>query len=145
GNMNITESVTNENVYEVCAGSEATVTFRDRTQLNCLPPQELTGLNATRRWRRFVYGVVNTITEGGAADQILVGGNPVAFPFNNTAAPMVSGNSLTTSAPPFTNNNTLAIRIPATAQVGQEFHIRMQYWNVCNQYDDGVGAPPVNG
>lgn len=154
GNMSIlhgpTGTGTELDPYEVCAGSATTVTFNDLTQLNCLPPQELTGLNATRRWRRFVYGVANSngadpITEGGPLDQIEIGGSAVSFPYNATGAPMVSGNSLTTSAPPFGNNNTLTIRIPATAKVGEEFRVRMQYWNVCNQYDDGVGAPPVNG
>jgi gliding motility-associated-like protein len=145
GNMNLSETATGAVIYEVCAGAATTVTFTDRTVINCLPPQELTGLNSKKRWRRFTYGTTTSITEGGAADQILVNGVSTAFPFTPTTTPAVSTDNLTSSAPPFANNNTLSITIPATAQVGEEFHIRMEYWNICNVYDDGVGVAPVNG
>lgn len=146
GRLVLSETATSAVVYEVCAGASTTVTFTDRTVINCLPPQELTGLNAKKRWRRFTYGTTSTITEGGASDQVLVNGVATAFPFQPTVTPVVSAEPLANSAAPFApNNNTLAVTIPATAQVGEEFHIRMEYWNVCNVYDDGVGVPPVNG
>jgi hypothetical protein len=145
GNMVLSETLTGAAIYEVCAGATTNVTFTDRTIINCLPPQELTGLNSTRRWRRFTYGTFSDITEGGPTDQVLINGTNVGFPFMPTTTPDVSANNLATSAAPFGNNNTLSITIPATAQVGEEFHIRMEYWNVCNVYDDGAGAPPPNG
>lgn len=135
GDMNLSETSTGVTVFEVGAGVSTTVTFTDRTTLNCLPPQELTGLNFTKRWRRFVYGTFNTITGG-----VLVGGAPVTFPFVPPGMPTVSGEPVSSSSPPFATNNTLTISIPATAQVGEEFHIRMDYWNYCNQFTDGDAA-----
>ncbi|MDH4092473.1 MAG: hypothetical protein OEV24_18590 [Cyclobacteriaceae bacterium] len=130
------ETATGANVFLVCAGASTTVTFTDRTTLNCLPPQELTGLNFTKRWRQFVYGTTNTITGG-----VLIAGAPVGFPFTPPGMPEISGEPLVASGPPpFPNNNTLAISIPATAQVGEEFHIRMDYWNFCNKFTDGDPA-----
>lgn len=135
GDMRLSESVTGANVFEVCAGASTAVTFRDRTTLNCLPPQELTGLNFTRRWRQFVYGTTNTIT-----GTVTVGGTPIGGPYIPPGMPLVSNQPLTTSNPPFANNNTQIITIPATAQVGEEFHIRMDYWNFCNQFTSGDAA-----
>ncbi len=135
GDMEISETATGANIFEVCAGASTTVTFTDRTTLNCLPPQELTGLNSTKRWRRFVYGTTNSITGG-----VLIGGAPVGFPFTPVGMPEISGEPLAISDPPFANNNTLSITIPATAQVGEEFHVRMDYWNFCNQFTDGDPA-----
>ena len=129
GDMDLSETVTGATIFEVCAGASTVVTFTDRTTLNCLPPEELTGLNFTKRWRRFVYGTTNTIT-----GPVLIGGAAVGFPYTPAGMPQVSGEPLAISSPPFANNNTLTISIPATATVGQEFHIRMDYWNFCNQY-----------
>ena len=130
------ETATGANVFLVCAGASTTVTFTDRTTLNCLPPQELTGLNFTKRWRQFVYGTTNTITGG-----VLIAGAPVGSSFTPPGMPEISGEPLVASGPPpFPNNNTLAISIPATAQVGEEFHIRMDYWNFCNKFTDGDPA-----
>jgi gliding motility-associated-like protein len=135
GDMDLSETVTGAPVFEVCAGASTVVTFTDRTILNCLPPEELTGLNFSKRWRRLVYGTTNTIT-----GPVLIGGAAVVFPFTPPGMPEVSGEPLASSVPPFANNNTLTISIPATAQVGEEFHIRMDYWNFCNQFTDGDPA-----
>lgn len=136
GNMQIVEQNSGANVFEVCEGVATTVRFQDRTVLNCLPPQELTARNHPQRWRNFTYGVVNTIT--GA---VLVGGAPIGGATTLPAVPLASAQPLATSAPPFANNNTLDITIPATATAGQEFHIRMNYWNQCNPYPSD---PSVN-
>jgi len=136
GDMVLSETATGAPIFLVCAGASTTVTFTDRTTLNCLPPEELTGLNSSKRWRQFVYGTTNTIT-----GPVLIGGAAVGFPFIPAGMPEISGEPLAFSAPPFANNNTLTISIPATAQVGEEFHIRMDYWNFCNQF--GVD-PPVD-
>ncbi len=136
GDMELSETVSGAPVFEVCAGASTVVTFTDRTTLNCLPPEELTGKNFTKRWRRFVYGTPGSNITG----PVLIGGVPVGFPFTPPGMPEVSGEPLDISTPPFANNNTLNISIPATAQVGEEFHIRMEYWNFCNQFTDGDPA-----
>jgi len=132
GNMRITETVTNANIFEVCAGASTAVTFTDRTTLNCLPPEELTGLNFYKRWRSFQFGTFNNITGG-----VTVGGVPVVGVYTPPGMPEVSTEPLSVSSPPFANNTTAIITIPATAQVGEEFHIRMNYWNYCNQLTSG--------
>lgn len=134
GEMRIAETVTGDNIFEVCAGVSTTITFTDNTQLNCLAPSELTGVNNGQRRRRFVYGVVNTIS---GPNPILVGGVAQAYPFNG---PVELSNMplLVESPPPYPNNLTLPITVPATASVGEEFHIRMDYWNFCNPFP---GAP----
>ncbi len=134
GGLGLSETATGAPVFEVVSGSSSTLTFTDRTTLNCLPPHEPNGFNASKRWRTFVYGTTNTIT--GA---VLIGGAPVGFPFIPSGMPEISGESLATSTPPFANNNTLAITIPATAKGGEEFRIRMDYWNYCNQF--GIDPP----
>lgn len=136
GQLDFTETGTFRNVFEVCAGVSTTVTFTDRTRLNCLPPQELTGLNASKRWRTFVYGTSNTIT-----GSVLIAGSPQAFPFTPGGSPQISTEPLASSAPPFPVNVTQNITIPATAKVGEEFRIRMDYWNFCNQFP---GSAPVS-
>ena len=140
-------------VFEVCAGSTATVTFTDRTNLNCntLPPDVTiaSNINNRRRWRQFVYGgtgVLNTITGG-----VVVGGTPVATGTGLTGAvisynlsggaPLGSGGGTDTPAAdptyvtPPTPTQTLNIVVPATAQTGEEFVITTRYWNVCNRFD----------
>ncbi|MEJ1241755.1 PKD domain-containing protein [Chryseolinea sp. T2] len=129
GDMVLTEQNSGANVFEVCEGVATTVRFTDRTRLNCLPPQELTALNSPQRWRNFTYGVVNTIT-----GTVLVNVTPIGAPLTIPAAPLASPQPLATSAPPFGVNNTEQITIPATAKAGEEFHIRMNYWNQCNPY-----------
>jgi gliding motility-associated-like protein len=140
GTLNLSESATGATVFEVCAGATTNVTFTDRTRLNCLPPQEITGKNSTKRWRRFIYGTTNTIT-----GTVLVAGTPQAFPFGAAAAPDISGEPIANSNPPFASNLTQAITIPATAQVGEEFHITMQYWNFCNQFTSGAAPVTFEG
>jgi gliding motility-associated-like protein len=140
GVMQFSETATSASLFEVCAGASTTVTFTDRTILNCLPPQEITGLNSTRRWRRFVYGTSNTIT-----GTVLINGVAQTFPFNNVAAPEESTDGLTSSGVPFAVNTTQSITIPATAQVGDEFHLQLQYWNFCNQFTAGAAPVTVDG
>ena len=132
GSMGLTEMISGSNVYFVNPG--ATVTFTDRTTLNCLPPNQLPGVNTTKRWRQFVYGTTNTIT-----GMVLLNGSPAVFPYTPSGMPEISTEPLSGSNAPFANNNTYSITIPATAQAGEMFHIRMDYWNFCNQY--GVDPP----
>src|SRR5688572_14035370 len=125
GDLSLLESITNVNEYLVCAGVETNVTFTDRSDLNCVPPDLVLGPNDRRRWRQFVYGTTNTIT--GA---VRIGGFATAFP---------SYGSVSISTEPVTNSGfptatTEVITVPATALPGQVFEITMNYWNTCNAY-----------
>src|SRR5690606_19498894 len=132
GELSLLETVTNVNEYLVCAGVETNVTFTDRSTLNCVPPDLTQGPNNQTRWRQFVYGTQNTIT--GA---VRICGTPRTFPYNGNVDQ--SGDPVTNSG--FPTATTQIITVPATAQVGQIFEIRMNYWNTCNSYVGG--RPPV--
>ena len=132
GELNLTETATGVNEYLVCAGVETNVTFTDRTTLNCVPPQLDLGPNTQTRWRQFIYGTGNTIT-----GTVRIGGVPRGFPYNG---------AVDTSPDPVFNSGfptatTQIITVPATAQVGEIFEIRMNYWNTCNSFL--LGRAPV--
>ena len=131
GDLSLLETITNVNEYLVCAGVETNVTFTDRSDLNCVPPDLILGPNDRRRWRQFVYGTANTIT--GA---VRIGGFPTAFPSNGAVS--ISTEPVTNSG--FPTATTEIITVPATAQVGEIFEITMNYWNTCNAYP---ARPPV--
>src|SRR5262249_1477771 len=127
GNMELSETASGVQTFQVCQGAQTTVTFTDRTRINCLPPAQLTFINSNRRRRRFPEGNLNSIT--GA---VLIGGvNHGPGPYQVSATPDVTTDGLTSENTPFANNTTLSITIPATAVDGQEFHILMEYWNDC--------------
>ncbi len=139
GLLDLSETVTSLNVYPVCRGTQATVTFTDRSTLNCVPPEAAPN-NFAQRWRRFSYGTVNTIT---SATGVKVSGVVQPYPFQGA---VITENP--TQFPLF-SPETLQITIPDDAQVGEEFQIKMEYWNTCNPYDDpsipGLPADLVNG
>jgi gliding motility-associated-like protein len=127
GQLRLEETTTNVNTYLVCRGTETTVTFTDRSILNCVPPQYTlpNPINQAQRWRRFTYGTVNTVT---SATGVEVNGTVQAYPFQGA---VITDNP---STAPLTPTVTLPITIPADAQVGQEFEITMEYWNTCNPF-----------
>ncbi len=125
GDLRLLETITNVNEYLVCAGVETNVTFTDRSDLNCVPPDLILGPNDRRRWRQFVYGTVNTIF--GVVE---IGGSPTAFPSNGSVS--ISGEPILNSGFPI--QTTEIITIPASARVGEIFEIRMNYWNTCNPF-----------
>jgi gliding motility-associated-like protein len=127
GELRLEETTTNVNTYLVCRGTETTVTFTDRSILNCVPPDYTlpNPINQAQRWRRFTYGTVNTVT---SATGVEVNGTVQVYPFQGA---VVTDNP---SIAPLTPTVTLPITIPADAQVGQEFEITMEYWNTCNPF-----------
>lgn len=125
GDLSLLETITNVNEYLVCAGVETNVTFTDRSDLNCVPPDLILGPNDRRRWRQFIYGTTNTIT-----GTVRIGGFPTAFPSNGAVS--ISTEPITNSG--FPTATTEIITVPATAQVGEVFEITMNYWNTCNAY-----------
>jgi gliding motility-associated-like protein len=131
GDLSLLESITNVNEYLVCAGIETNVTFTDRSDLNCVPPDLILGPNDKRRWRQFVYGTNNTIT-----GTVRIGGFPTAFPSNGSVS--ISTEPITNSG--FPTATTEIITVPASALVGEVFEITMNYWNTCNSFP---ARPPV--
>ena len=131
GNLSLLETITNVNEYLVCAGVETNVTFTDRSDLNCVPPDLVLGPNDRRRWRQFVYGTANTIT-----GSVRIGGSTTPFPSNGAVS--ISTEPILTSG--FPTTTTEVITVPATAQVGEVFEITMNYWNTCNAFP---ARPPV--
>lgn len=124
-------------LLEVCAGTEVEVNFRDVSPWNCTDAATLSTLNNQPRWTRWVHGISNSIT----GDPVLINGNPEGFPFPE---PVMDHLTLPVLNPQGPGNESMTITIPATAQVGEEFHVRLENWNQCNPYDDGTGVPPVN-
>jgi len=152
-------SVTNtanaaQTTIEVCAGATTTVSFTDRSNLNCnTNPGDVTiaaSLNNRRRWRQFVYGgagTLNSITGG-----VTVGPTNIAVPNGTSLDGAVDTYTITSGAPvgppaddqplfnaayttPPTPTQTLNITVPSTAQAGEQFIVTTRYWNGCNRYD----------
>ncbi len=127
GILRLTETATDVNTYLVCRGTETTVTFTDRSTLNCVPPDYTlpNPINTLQRWRRFTYGTANTITSATGVE------------VNNAIQPYPFVGGLETANPsqdPLPPTVTLPITIPDDAQVGEEFEITMEYWNTCNPF-----------
>ncbi len=120
-------------LLEVCAGTEVEVDFQDVSPWNCTNTATLSILNNRPRWTRWVHGVFNDIT----GDPVLVNGNPVAFPFEE---PVVDHDNLPVLDPQGPGNQSMMVTVPATAEVGDEFHIRLDNWNQCNPYEDAGGV-----
>ncbi len=127
GILSLTETITDVNTYLVCKGTETTVTFTDRSTLNCVPPDYTlpNPINTLQRWRRFTYGTANTIT---SATGVEVNNVIQAYPF---LGGVITANPSQNPLPPTV---TLPITIPDDAQVGEEFEITMEYWNTCNPF-----------
>ncbi|MBL7856419.1 MAG: gliding motility-associated C-terminal domain-containing protein [Cyclobacteriaceae bacterium] len=127
GELRLEETITGVNEYLVCRGTQTTVTFTDRSILNCVPPQlAFPDDNRGERWRRFTYGTINTVVSGTG---VQVNGIFEAYPFAGILV-----NDPTPAVAPLAPTQTLPITIPADAQVGAVFEIRMDYWNTCNPF-----------
>ena len=133
GVLRLSETATSVVEYLVCRGVSTTVTFSDRSTLNCIPPNLVTTTNQTVRWRRFTYGTSPATTMAG----VRVNGVVQAYPFQ--------GAVITSSTIPVTGVatpvQTLSITVPDNALTGQIFEITMEYWNICNSF--AAGRPPV--
>ena len=130
----------NPQVYHICVGNDATVTFQDVSTFNCVPPVEEDNPNETTRWTQWIYGTDYTI------NGVLIDGQTVSFPDTDAVVP-ITPPPVWSPQPP--NEYSLPIYVPATAQVGQYFEITLRNWNYCNPYDDpSIPGPPadtVNG
>ena len=128
---------TNPAVYQVCAGSTALVDFRDVSPWNCTDLTVTTSVNDQPRWTQWIYGYFSNITGTVTIDGNNEAPYPYIGPINDHLGPQV----LDPVAP---GNQSLEVSVPATAQVGEEFHIRLNNWNQCNPYEDNVGNPTGN-
>ena len=130
----------NPHIYHICVGNDATVTFQDVSQFNCVPPVEEDNPNETTRWTQWIYGTDYTI------NGVLIDGQVVTFP-DTGAVVAITPPPVWSPQPP--NEYSLPIYVPATAQVGQYFEVTLRNWNYCNPYDDpSIPGPPadtVNG
>ncbi len=132
GKLNLSETVTGATTYNVCQGVATTVTFTDRTTLNCIPNAETSNPNESTRWRQFVYGTGATDIVGAT----VAGNGAGTFPYSENAISNGAGPTTALPAPVTTSS----ITIPSTATVGQEFDITMYYWNLCNPYSAVTGT-----
>ncbi|MEQ9403632.1 MAG: PKD domain-containing protein [Cyclobacteriaceae bacterium] len=123
-------------LFEVCAGTTATVQFEDLSPWNCTDLAVTTSVNSQPRWTRWEYGIFEDIT-----GTVLVDGNTEAYPFQGVVN---DHNLLPVLDPQAPGNISLNVDIPATAAIGEEFHVRLHTWNQCNPYEDGGGVPTGN-
>ncbi|MEM9328033.1 MAG: hypothetical protein AAGA85_20370, partial [Bacteroidota bacterium] len=124
-------------MYEVCAGSAALVNFEDVSPWNCTDLMVTTSVNDQPRWTQWIYGYFDNIT----GTVTINGNNEAPYPFPGPINDHTGGQVLNPRAP---GNESLEIFVPATAQVGEEFHVRLNNWNQCNPYEDGTGNPTGN-
>jgi PKD repeat protein len=125
-------------VYRVCQGFASSITFSDGSNWNCFPRADMRE-NNDPRWIQWIYG------EAVNANQIpgiqIAGVSPGAYPYYDPAPGMnpkypVMG----------TLEQSLEVQIPATAvaDIGKDFYVTLNNWNVCNAYDAFLGDGPLN-
>lgn len=103
-------------VVNVCQGNAATVNFADATDWNCNP--KVANENNGPRHIQWEYlgGTIDVPPAGTAGVVIPVSG--AGTPSDNIYVPAINPN---TGAP---------------FNIGDEFTVRLNYWNYCNPYDD---------
>ncbi len=123
-------------VFNVCAGTTATVNFEDISPWNCTDATVTMSLNDQTRSTQWIYGTTNTIAVG----DVLIDGAVETFPFDGVVDTHPA-NVLDPQAP---GNMSLDVTIPVTAAIGEVFEITLNNWNQCNEYDDGMTLAPSN-
>jgi hypothetical protein len=146
GELNLTETSTNVNIFRICENEGATITFTDRSTFNCVPPAENDVPNNLDRWIQFQYGTSNNLTYSGRPriPNMVVNSTQVT----DGSGDLISGiyNGPITKLPAVVTSSgwvTYNIEIPASGKTaGQVFEITLRNWNYCNKYDDGIDPPP---
>ncbi|MEN8247873.1 MAG: hypothetical protein ABFS32_03005, partial [Bacteroidota bacterium] len=147
GQMELSEQATGDVVYEICAGDTRTIRFEDNSEFNCIPAN-FPGFppNTKTRWFQFEYGLpINSISGTGITINTNTGTNPEGL--GNQI--LTTGNSFISQVveqpDPIENPTeiTFNISVAADALPGEEFHIILNNWNYCNQYEIG-GIPTGN-
>ncbi|MGK7392704.1 MAG: PKD-like domain-containing protein [Candidatus Cyclobacteriaceae bacterium M2_1C_046] len=144
---------------QVCLNDEVNVQFIDGSSLNCTDGVE--PLNSEGRWVRIIYGDPSR-TAGERIPNIHINGIPVTDERGKLIDPLGAGNlRLTSEGIIYTGDGAdiFGVRffpspvdgavgdfLPITTQSsanglanrdpGDQFTVRMQYWNICNPYDN---------
>ncbi len=122
-------------VYPICFGNSAVAQFADNTLWNCVPPGERDDPNLDTRWIQFVYGTRGKTMTG---TPVMVDDTVRTYPW---AGPVIEL--------PGPDSGSAEVSLPITVAddkpVGDEFEIRLNYWNTCNPYptEDPVFAYSV--
>ncbi|UII26446.1 PKD domain-containing protein [Fulvivirga maritima] len=124
----------------VCEGETSPIRARDESEFNCTQPELVdasTGTDARNReerWVQYVYGtsssITGNVTIGGQEVTSLPYYGPVVFIGDNTPDP--------------SNELTLDIQLPETAESGETFIVELRSWNVCNPYDNNTSDGYLN-
>lgn len=128
----------NPEVYPICFGNSANVSFQDLTQFNCVPPQENDNPNVNTRWIQWIYGTDITMT----GLPVTVNGQERTFPY---------ADNVITLTGPVTGSGVWSgvLYVADDKLTGQYFEVTLRNWNYCNPYDDpNIPGPPhdlVNG
>lgn len=126
-NANGGSLILNPTTYYVCAGTNLSVDFTDKSKWNCTPPDEKSNINWPKRRVQFVYGTTNTITGTVKVGDVVVASS-YEGPYHEYADKDI--------APGAPYNKSASISIPATAAVGEEFEVTLNNWNYCNPYPE---------
>ena len=127
-------------VYRICVGDNANVTFTDNTIFNCVPASgENDRINNPVRWIQWVYGTGNPANR---LNNVEVDGAVQPYEFEGPVEVLPG---------PVENSgqNSYNIYVPTTtpADLGREFEITLRNWNICNPYDadttDGDYLNPI--
>ena len=123
GHLNVEERV----VY-VCVGEDTLVNFFDRSEWNCVPPDEVDNVNNQSRWLQWQYGVGGTTLNNVFVGGVKYNGAIMSDPVNKLNGPVV--------APQMPASRSKAVYVPVTtvADIGKQFVVRLNNWNFCNQY-----------
>lgn len=127
-------------VYRLCLGQSASLSFEDNSIFNCVPASgENDRINQLNRWVRWEYGV------GDPANRIpgveVDGEDDDDFPYQGAVEyrPTPLENPWSISE---------AVTVPAItdpAMVGKSYTVRLSNWNHCNPYDSDVtDGDPLN-
>jgi gliding motility-associated-like protein len=127
-------------VYRICVGNDANVTFTDNTIFNCVPASgENDKINNPVRWIQWIYGTGNPANRLSNVE-VDGGIQPYAFEGPVEVLPGPVENS---------GQNSYNVYVPTTtpADLGKEFEITLRNWNICNPYDadttDGDYLNPI--
>ncbi len=128
-------------VYRVCVGEDATISFNDNSIWNCVPASGADDrINNAVRWVQWIYGT------GPAADRLAdveVGGAVQTYDYAGDVA-FLQGPIINSTAV----SQQIYVPVTTAADLGKQFEVTLRNWNICNPYDadttDGNYLNPVN-
>ena len=160
-NMPFNPPAVGETTNLVCLGTNVNMKFTDQTLLNCRLAVESGFPNDVARFIRIVYGSTNLatnipdihvagvpVTSNNAAGTLLFPGGYFPTGVGGVGIPDVNG-AIELPLPVLTSTLITYMRQITTTStvnhvVGDQFFVRLDYWDICNPYKDplGVGIPP---